>query len=59
MKTVIGIVVLGVVVGSVYLLNNLTRTEDGKSRLHVARELEIEVEITQPEQRVIFQTVQA
>lgn len=59
MKTVIGIVVLGVVVGGIYLLNNLTRTEDGKSRLHVARELEVPVETAQPEERSITRTVQA
>ena len=41
MKTVIGIVILGVVVGGIYFLNDFTRTEDGKSLLHVAREPEI------------------
>ena len=59
MKTVIGIVILGVVVGGIYFLNDFTRTEDGKSLLHVARELEISVETAQPEQRGIIRTVQA
>jgi HlyD family secretion protein len=59
MKTVIGIVILGVVVGGIYLLNDFTRSEDGKSLLHVARELEISVETAQPEQRGITRTVQA
>jgi len=59
MKTVIGIVILGVVVGGIYLLNDFTRTEDGKSLLHVARELEISVVTAQPEQRGIIRTVQA
>ena len=59
MKTVIGIVVLGAMVGGVYLLNDLTRSEDGKSLLHVAGELEILVETAQPKQRLIIRTVQA
>ena len=59
MKTFIGIVVLGVVVGGLYLLNDLTRGEDGKSLLYVARELEIQVEAASPEQRDIIRTVQA
>jgi HlyD family secretion protein len=59
MKTVIGIVVLGVIVGGVYVLNDLTRTRDGKSMLHVAPELDIPVEAAQPEQRDIVRTVQA
>ncbi|MBU0616479.1 MAG: efflux RND transporter periplasmic adaptor subunit [Planctomycetes bacterium] len=59
MKTVIGIVILGVVVGGIYFLNDFTRSEDGKSLLHVARELEIAVETAIPEQRGIIRTVQA
>lgn len=59
MKTVFGIALLGIVVGGVYLLNDLTRTEDGKSLLNVAPELEIQVEATRPEQREIIRTVQA
>ena len=59
MKRVIGIVILLVVAGAIYVLNDLSRTEDGKSLLHVARELEVEVDITSPEQRSIFRTVQA
>ncbi|MFQ5805787.1 MAG: efflux RND transporter periplasmic adaptor subunit [Phycisphaerae bacterium] len=59
MKTVVGIVVLAVAVTGIYLLNDLTRTEDGKSLLHVARELELEVETARPEQRTIVRTVQA
>ncbi len=59
MKTVIGIVILAVVVGGVYFLNDFTRTEDGKSMLHVARELEIDIETAEPEQRGIIRTVQA
>jgi HlyD family secretion protein len=59
MKTVIGVVILGAVVGGLYLLNNLTRAPDGKSRLNVAGELEIQVEAACPEQREIVRTVQA
>ncbi len=59
MKTVIGIVVLVVCVGGVYVLNDMTRTEDGRSRLHVAAELPISVELAEPERRVIVRTVQA
>ena len=59
MKTLVGIMVLTGVVGGIYLLNDLTRTEEGKSLLHVARELEIEVETACPEQRDIVRTVQA
>ena len=59
MKTVIGIVILGVVVGGIYFLNDFTRSEDGKSLLHVAREIEIAVETAIPEQRGIIRTVQA
>ena len=59
MKTLVGIIILGAVVGGVYVLNDVTRTEDGKSLLHVARQLEVEVELTQPEQRDIVRTVQA
>jgi len=59
MKTLVGIIILGVVVGGVYVLNDVTRTEDGKSLLHVARPLEVVVELAQPEQRDIVRTVQA
>jgi HlyD family secretion protein len=59
MKTFVGIVILVAVVGGIYLLNDLTRTEDGQSLLHVARELEIEVETASPAQRSIIRTVQA
>ena len=59
MKTLIGFVILGAVVGGVYLLNDLTRTGDGKSRLHVAREVDIPVETGHPEQRDIVRTVQS
>jgi HlyD family secretion protein len=59
MKTVVGIVVLGLVVGGIYLLNDLTRTKDGKSRLHVAGEPEVLVETARPERREIVRTVQA
>lgn len=59
MKTFIGVVVLGVVVGGIYMLNDLTRSEDGKSLLHVAQELEITVETATPTQRSIVRTVQA
>ncbi|MCK4343114.1 MAG: efflux RND transporter periplasmic adaptor subunit [Phycisphaerae bacterium] len=59
MKTIIGIVILGIIVGGIYYLNDLTRSEDGKSLLNVARELELLVETTQPEEREIIRTVQA
>ena len=59
MKTIMGILVLGVAIGGVYLLNDLTRTKDGKSRLHVAGDPEVMVETAFPEQREIVRTVQA
>lgn len=59
MRTLIGLVVLATIVGGLYLLNDATRTKDGRSALHVARELPIEVESTKPEQRGIIRTVQA
>ncbi|MGD8450938.1 MAG: efflux RND transporter periplasmic adaptor subunit [Phycisphaerae bacterium] len=59
MKTVAVIVALGVIVGGLCVLNSVVRSEDGQSLLHVARELEIEVEATRPELREIFRTVQA
>jgi HlyD family secretion protein len=59
MKSVIGIVVLAGVVTGLYFLNDLTRTEEGKSVLHVAPELPINVKTATPQQRVIVRTVQA
>lgn len=59
MKTVIGVVVLAAVVGGLYLLNDATRSEDGKSILHVAREPDVLVEVAQPERVDIVRTVQA
>lgn len=59
MKSVIGTVVLTCVVVGLYLLNDATRTEDGKSVLNVATELPITVKVAQPLQRVIIRTVQA
>jgi HlyD family secretion protein len=59
MKSVIGVVILAAVVGGIYLVNDLTRGDDGKSILHVARELEIEVEATTPAQSDIVRVVQA
>lgn len=59
MKTVVGFVLLAAIVGGVYGLNAVTRTEDGKSILHVAKELEVPVQVTVPEQRAIVRTVQA
>jgi HlyD family secretion protein len=59
MKTLIGLVILAAAVGGVYYLNDLTRTKDGKSRLNVAREVDIPVETGRPEQRDIVRTVQS
>jgi HlyD family secretion protein len=59
MKTAIGIVVLGAIVAGIYLLNDYTRDEEGKSLLHVANEVEIKVEVTRPQRRDIVRTVQA
>jgi HlyD family secretion protein len=59
MRTALGVVLLAAVVGGLYLLNDLTRTPDGKSRLHVASPLEIQVEAALPQQREIVRTVQA
>ncbi len=59
MKTLVGIVILSLAVAGLYVLNNFTRTPDGKSRLNVAGEAEIQVEVANPQQRDIIQTVQA
>src|SRR5512139_963646 len=59
MKTALGVVILAAVLGGIYLLNDLTRTPDGKSRLHVASPLEIQVEAALPQQREIVRCVQA
>ncbi|MFH1747685.1 MAG: efflux RND transporter periplasmic adaptor subunit [Planctomycetota bacterium] len=59
MKTVVGIVLLVGIVGGIYLLNDMTRTEDGKSLLNVAGQLEILVETEPPQERGITRAVQA
>jgi HlyD family secretion protein len=59
MKTVIGIILLGAVVAGLFLLNDITRTTDGKSMLNVAGDLPVTVETTAPEARGIIRTVQA
>ncbi len=59
MKSAIGIVILGGVVWGLYHLNAATQTEDGKSLLHVAKELEIKVVTAKPEQKDIIRIVQA
>ncbi len=59
MKTALGYIVLIGVVGGIYYLNDVTKTEDGKSVLNVAGELEIEVKVGKPEQRTIVRRVQA
>ncbi|RJP34099.1 MAG: efflux RND transporter periplasmic adaptor subunit [Phycisphaerales bacterium] len=59
MKTLLGyIIIIGVVAGLIYL-NEFTRSEDGKSVLHVAAEEEIEVRVGAPQTRDIVCTVQA
>lgn len=59
MKAAIGIVVLAALVGGAYFLNDLTRDEDGRSLLHVAKELEVLVETAKPERGKIIRWVQA
>lgn len=59
MKTLLGIVLLSVFVGGLYVVNDMTRTDDGKSLLNVAGELAINVKISSPEQRSIIRSVQA
>ena len=59
MKTVVGIVLLVGIVAGFYLLNDMTRTEDGKSLLNVAGQLEILVETEPPQERGITRAVQA
>ena len=59
MRTLVGIVILAAAVTGLYFVNQYARTADGKSVLHVAQEVEIEVEAARPEQRVIIRTVQA
>ncbi|UCG33258.1 MAG: efflux RND transporter periplasmic adaptor subunit [Phycisphaerales bacterium] len=59
MKTLLGVVALSAVVGALFYLNDITKTEDGKSILHVARELEVPVDTARPQQRGIVRTVQA
>ncbi len=59
MKSVIGLILLAAAVVGAYVLNDITRTEDGKSRLHVAEALAISVKVESPERRCIIRTVQA
>lgn len=59
MKSIIGVVVLAAVVGGVFVLNDVTRRDDGKSLLHVAPEVEVGVEVATAERRRIIRTVQA
>lgn len=59
MKTIIGVVTLGVFVSGLYLLNDYTRSDDGKSVLNVAGDTPVTVEVTKPIQRDITRTVQA
>ncbi len=59
MKTVIGIMLIVGVVAGLYYVNDVTRSEDGTSILHVAGELPINVEVAAPEQRDIVRVVQA
>ncbi len=59
MKALLGIVVVGAVVGGIFVLNGVTRDEEGRSVLHVAREPEVMVDATRPEVREIIRTVQA
>ena len=59
MKTVIGFVILAVVVGGVYVLNDITRSDDGRSILDVAGQTPIRVATANPERGDIVRTVQA
>jgi HlyD family secretion protein len=59
MRTIVGIIVLAGIVAGVWYVNKLTRTKEGVSALHVATELPIDVEVTQPERRDIVRVVQA
>lgn len=59
MKSVIGVIILAAVVAGLYFLNGAVRREDGKSVLHVAAPLAINVETAEPSQRDIIRTVQA
>lgn len=59
MRNVITVVLLVVVVGGLYLLNDATRRSDGRSVLHVAKEVSLTVETVSPEEREIVRTVQA
>ncbi len=59
MRTLIGIVILGGIVGGLYALNRYTRDESGKSMLNVAGEIPVEVQCAKPVQRDIVKTVQA
>lgn len=58
-KTALGVAVLSGAVGGLYVLNDMTRGEDGKSRLHVAKELPINVQAGAPTRRDIVRSVQA
>ncbi|HNQ23807.1 MAG TPA: efflux RND transporter periplasmic adaptor subunit [Phycisphaerae bacterium] len=59
MKTLIGIVVLGLAVGGLYVLNSVARDKDGQSLLHVAKPIEVPVDMAEPQQRDIVRVVQA
>jgi HlyD family secretion protein len=59
MRTILGIILLAVLVGGLYALNDATRTEDGKSILNVAGEVSLAVDVAQPKREGIIRTVQA
>jgi len=59
MKTIVGIVLLTAMIGGLYALNSATKTEQGKSILHVAEPLPVTVEVATPQRRRIVRTVQA
>lgn len=59
MKSIVGVLVVAVALTGLYFLNDATRDEDGKSRLHVAKAVAVSVKVERPSRRSIVHSVQA
>lgn len=59
MRQIIGFIFLVLLVVGVYVANRAVKREDGKSVLHVAQPLEIQVDVAKPQQKPIVRSVQS
>ena len=59
MKSILTLLVLGGLVGSVFLLGNFKTGTEDKPLLHVADEVALTVKVSKPDQRCIVHLVQA